>query len=46
MQSQADICRVIKFPNVQFVTWKNRQLIISSHEKNLDGRKKMRKADH
>ena len=37
---------IIKYPNLQFVTWKNRQLIISAHEKKLDGRKKLRKADH
>jgi len=44
--NQDDICRVRKYPNLQSVTWKNRQLIISAHEKKLDGRKKLRKADH
>ncbi|XP_071041895.1 tigger transposable element-derived protein 4-like [Parasteatoda tepidariorum] len=45
--NQADISRKSKLPKSAVCNvWKNGQLIISAHEKNLDGRKKLRKADH
>lgn len=45
--NQADICKDYKLSKSTVCNiWKNRQLIISAHENNLDSRKKLRKADH